>query len=91
MNTASVSVTQKPALQGVWYPLDERLFKKRIERMVDLVGHIDYTKHVIPDQEQRDKIAQAVALVHTVAMHYNELHNWGIYSKDDIDAREVKS
>jgi hypothetical protein len=90
MNTAHVTVTQKPDLQGAWFPLDERLFKKRIERMAELIGHIDYTKHVIPDPEQREKIAEAVRLVHTVAMHYDEMHSMGIYAKDDIDCQEVK-
>jgi hypothetical protein len=93
MNTASAPVTAAQKLSqhgGVWVGLDERLFKKRIERMADLIGHIDFTKHAIPDQAQREKIAEAVRLVHTVAMHYDEKHSMGIYAKDDIDCQEVK-
>ena len=93
MNTASAPVTAAQKLAehgGVWVGLDERLFKKRIERMADLVGHIDFTKSAIPDPEHREKIAEAVRLVHTVAMHYDEKHAWGIYAKDDIECQEVR-
>lgn len=93
MNTAPVPVTAAQKLNqhgGAWYPLDNHLFKKRIERMTELIGHIDATKHCIPDQVQLDKIAEAVALVHTVAMYYDQLHNWDIYSHDDIECQAVQ-
>lgn len=93
MSTAS---TQESAAQnhgqqgGVWVGIDQHLFRKRIERMADLAGNIDFTKSAIPDDEHKAKVAEAVATIHTVAMHYDSLHNWGIYAKDDIDCQDVR-
>lgn len=85
-------LTTAPArtLQDVWLPkLDKRIFKKRIERMADLAGEIDFSKSAIPDADQRDKVSEAIAILHTVAMHYDELNAWGLYAKEDIECQEV--
>ena len=91
MNTEPATAAQKLAQHGgVWVGLDQHLFKKRIERLADLAGHIDFTKASIPDDEHKARIAEAVATIHTVAMHYDEKHSWGIYAKEDVDCQEVK-
>jgi hypothetical protein len=89
MNTTTESTAPVKTQRGAWLPLDDRLFKKRIERMADLACHIDFTKHCLPDQEIRAKIAEAVALVHTACMHYDEINGWDIYTKEGIEATEV--
>jgi hypothetical protein len=91
MNTARITEAQKLIQHGgVWVGLDQRLFRKRIERMADLAGDIDYNRRAIPDEDQRAKVSEAIALLHAVAMHYDEKHAWGIYAKEDIECQEVK-
>ena len=52
MNTEPATAAQKLAQHGgVWVGLDKHLFKKRIERLAVLAGHIDFTKAAIPDDE----------------------------------------
>ena len=53
MNTEPATAAQKLAQHGgVWVGLDQHLFKKRIERLAVLAGHIDFTKAAIRQQRQ---------------------------------------
>lgn len=81
----------KPGLQGNWYALDNRLFKKRVERLAELAGCVDFTKRACPDEAQRAKLTQAVALIHGVAVHYDTQHGWGLYDTERAEATEVAS
>lgn len=89
MNTTAETIDSTKSSPGARYLHDERLFRRRIERIAVLVGEIDFVKQTIPDASQVAKIAEAVATIHSVAMHYDQLHGWGLYAADDIDALEV--
>lgn len=71
-----------PVAQGAWYPLDERLFKRRIERLVELAGNIDQLKRHLVDPEQRDRLMHAVDELHAVAAHYDALGGYGLYADE---------
>ena len=68
-----------PTLHGPWYPLDERLFKRRIERLVELACTIDGLKRHLIDPEQRARLMHAVDELHAVAAHYDALGGYGLY------------
>ena len=88
MSAPAESVTRK--LGDLDHSITELLFPRRIARIADLAGTLDFSKSCIPDANQQAKITQAVGLIHEVAMHYDSMNAWGIYAKDDIDCPEVR-
>ena len=91
MNTEPATAAQKLAQHGgVWVGLDQHLFKKRIERGAKTPLNLNELQDRLEIVRHKARIAEAVATIHTVAMHYDEKHSWGIYAKEDVDCQEVK-
>jgi len=67
---------------GAWYPLDERFFKRRIERLAELACTIDGLKRHLVDPEQRERLKHAVDELHAVAAHYDALGGYGLYADE---------
>lgn len=71
-----------PAAQGAWYPLDERLFQRRIKRLAELASIIDGLKRHLTDPEQRARLMHAVDELHAVAAHYDAIGGYGLYADE---------